>query len=181
MAGKRKHGGTMADVASQIIEVCPFRISGDRGEYLLLRRAPDDPLYPLMWQFVTGRVEEGEKAHQAALRELREETGAERVRLWVVPAVNSFYEPRRDQINVVPLFAAQLDAGFEVRLSAEHSVFQWLPYTGAMRRLVWPGQRNCLDIVQQYIIGGRGRETPRNSALNAFQGSCLSSHRSLHF
>ena len=65
----------MAEVTSRIIEVCPFRIKGDRGEYLLIRRAPDDPLYPGLWQFVSGRVEEGEKAHEAALRELREEAG----------------------------------------------------------------------------------------------------------
>ena len=66
----------MADVSSRIVEVCPFRFIGDRAEYLLIRRSPGDPLYPGIWQFVTGRVEEGEKSHEAALRELREETGA---------------------------------------------------------------------------------------------------------
>jgi dihydroneopterin triphosphate diphosphatase len=144
----------MAEVTSRIIEVCPFRIRGDRGEYLLIRRAPDDRLYPGLWQFVSGRVEEGEKAHEAALRELREETGAGPLRFWVVPAVNPFYDPQRDQISLVVLFAAQLESGFEVRLSPEHSMFEWLPYAEARRRLVWPGQRNCLDIVQQYILGG---------------------------
>jgi dATP pyrophosphohydrolase len=144
----------MADVSSRIVEVCPFRIRGDREEYLLIRRAHADPLYPGMWQFVTGRVEEGEKAYVAALRELREETAAGAVRFWVVPAVNSFYDPHRDLICLVSLFAAQIDAGFEVRLSEEHSLFEWLPYAGARRRLVWPGQRNCLDIVQDYILGG---------------------------
>lgn len=144
----------MAEVTSRIIEVCPFRIRGDRGEYLLIRRVPDDPLYPGLWQFVSGRVEEGEKAHEAALRELREEAGAGPVRFWVVPAVNPFYDPHRDQISLVVLFAAQLESGFEVRLSPEHSTFEWLPYAEARRRLVWPGQRNCLDIVHQYILGG---------------------------
>ena len=144
----------MADVASRIIEVCPFRIRGDVGEYLLIRRAPVDPLYPGTWQFVSGRVEEGEKAHEAALRELREETGAGPVRFWVVPAVNSFYDPRRDAVNLVILFAAQLESGFRVRLSPEHSLFEWLPYAEARRRLVWPGQKGCLDIVHEYILGG---------------------------
>jgi dATP pyrophosphohydrolase len=144
----------MADVSSRIIEVCPFRISGDRAEYLLIRRSPRDPLYPGIWQFVTGRVQEGEKAHEAALRELREETGAGAMRFWVVPAVNSFYDPQRDQISLVTLFAAELDNRFDIRLSAEHTLFEWLPYAEARRRLVWPGQRNCLDIVQEYILGG---------------------------
>jgi dATP pyrophosphohydrolase len=144
----------MAEVTSRIIEVCPFRIRADTGEYLLIRRAPDDPLYPGAWQFVSGRVEEGEKAHEAALRELQEEASAVPVRFWVVPSVNSFYDPHRDLINLVVLFAAQLESRFEVRLSPEHSIFEWLPYTEARRRLVWPGQRNCLDIVHQYILGG---------------------------
>jgi dATP pyrophosphohydrolase len=152
LAGKGR--GAMAEVSSQLIEVCPFRISGDRGEYLLLHRSAKDPLYPVLWQFVTGRVEEGETSLQAALRELREETGAEHVRLWVVPAVNSFYDPDMDRVNIVPLFAAQLDPGFQVRLSPEHATYQWLSYDEAMRRLVWPGQRSCLETVRQYIVGG---------------------------
>ncbi len=103
---------------------------------------------------MTGKIEGGEKAHEAARRELGEETGASAVRLWVVPSVTSFYDPAGDVVNVIPLFAAQIDAAFQVRLSAEHSAYEWLPFDDAMRRLVWPGQRNCLEIVQRYILGG---------------------------
>jgi 8-oxo-dGTP diphosphatase len=144
----------VSEVASRIIEVCPFRIRGDRGEFLLIRRAPDEPLYPGTWQFVSGRVEPGEKAHEAALRELLEETGADPLRFWVVPGVNLFYDPQGDAVNLVVLFAAQLESGFRISLSPEHSMFEWLPYAEARRRLVWPGQRDCLDIVHQYILGG---------------------------
>jgi dihydroneopterin triphosphate diphosphatase len=142
------------EVRSGIVEVCPFRIIHDRGEYLLIRRASDDALYPGLWQFVTGRVEAGEKAHGAALRELEEETGVRPRRFWVVPAVNSFYDPDRDIVNLVPLFAAQLDPVAPIRLSAEHSLFEWVQYGEARDRLVWPGQRSCLEIVRQYILGG---------------------------
>lgn len=144
----------MAEIASRIIEVCPFRIRGDGGEYLLIRRAPDDPLYPDTWQFVSGRVEPGEKAHEAAFREFLEETGARPARFWVVPGVNLFYDPHLDVVNLVVLFAAQVESGFRVSLSPEHSAFEWLPYAEARRRLVWPGQRDCLDVVHRYILGG---------------------------
>jgi hypothetical protein len=68
--------------------------------------------------------------------------------------VNSFYDPDRDIVNLVPLFAAQLEPGETIRLSAEHSLFEWVPYAEARDRLVWPGQRACLEIVRQYILGG---------------------------
>jgi dihydroneopterin triphosphate diphosphatase len=155
----------MAEMTARAIEVCPFRIRNDAAGFLLIRRAMGEPRYPGMWQFVTGRIEEGERADEAALRELREETGTEGVRLWIVPAVTSFYDLRTDSVNFVPLFAAQIDAGFDVRLSAEHSAFEWLSYADARARLVWPGQRECLEIVREYILGGeeasRLLEVPR--------------------
>ncbi|HTY59233.1 MAG TPA: NUDIX domain-containing protein [Bacteroidota bacterium] len=144
----------MAEIISRAIEVCPFRIRNDKPEFLLIRRSATEPRYPGMWQFVTGSVEEGEKAYESALRELKEETGSEGVRLWAVPSLTSFYDVRTDRVNLVPQFAAQFEPGFEVRLSAEHSAFEWLPYAAAMGRLVWPGQKACLEIVRAYIVGG---------------------------
>ena len=64
----------MPIVLSTMVEVCVFRFSADHPEYLLLKRAPEEPLYPNIWQMVTGSVEAGETAVVAALRELEEET-----------------------------------------------------------------------------------------------------------
>jgi len=116
-------------------EVCPFRIRRDRGEFLLLRRAPEEPVYP-------------------GLCELREETGAVPAGFWVVPAVSAFYDASADAIRSVALFAAQLEEEAGVRLSSEHDAFLWLTAADARRKLVWPGQRTCLDVVEQYILGG---------------------------
>ena len=144
----------MARRDARFIEVCPFRIRADRGEYLLLRRAAGEPVYPGLWQFVTGRVERGETARAAALREIREETGATPERFWVVPAVSAFYDASADQVRSVALFAAELESEGTVRLSPEHDAYEWLPGEEARRKLVWPGQRSCLEIVEQYILGG---------------------------
>jgi len=139
---------------TRFVELCPFRVREEGGEFLLLRRSATETVYPGLWQFVTGRVEEGERAAAAALRELREETGIAPERFWVVPAVNAFYDPAADAIRSVAVFAARLPRTGDVLLSAEHDAYEWLSAPEARRTLVWPAQRHCLDIVEQYILGG---------------------------
>lgn len=144
----------MAIIVCRIIEVCVFRFINDRPEYLMLKRSPNEKVYPNLWQFVSGSLEEGEKAVDAALRELKEETGLTPERFWVVPHANTFYDPSYDAVNVSPLFGAQVEIGDEPRLSSEHCAYEWLEHGDAWRRLVWPGQRLGLEIVDRYILGG---------------------------
>lgn len=144
----------MAIIVCRIVEVCVFRFVRDRPEYLMLKRSPDEKIYPDLWQFVSGSLDEGEKAFDAALRELKEETGLIPQRFWVVPHANMFYDPAYDAVNVSPLFAAQVDPEARPTLSSEHGVFEWLPFVEARRRLVWPGQRLGLEIIDEYILGG---------------------------
>lgn len=144
----------MTEVVSLIVEVCVFRMNGNRPAYLLLRRSAGESVYPGLWQIVTGTVEPGEKALDAALREVREETGAAPERFWVVPFTHAFYDHRRDAVNIVPFFAAQCSPETRITLSEEHSQCEWLPFAAARARLVWPGQRGRLEVVEQYIVGG---------------------------
>jgi dATP pyrophosphohydrolase len=144
----------MTEVVCCSIEVVVFRLNGDRGEYLILRRSLQEPAHPGMWQIVTGMVEEGETAVEAGLREVREETGLSAVRLWNVPRVNSFYNATRDTVNMCPVFAIQTDPGAGIVLSEEHMAFDWLPLAAARERLVWPAHRDSLDIVDSYIVRG---------------------------
>lgn len=83
----------MATIVCRIIEVCVFRFINDRAEYLVLKRSPTEKMYPGLWQFVSGSIEDREKAVDAALRELKEETGMSPKRFWVVPHTNTFYDP----------------------------------------------------------------------------------------
>jgi dihydroneopterin triphosphate diphosphatase len=144
----------MAIIVCRIVEVCVFRFAKDRPEYLLLKRSPDEEIYPGLWQFVSGSMGDGEKAFDAALREMREETCLLPERFWVVPHVNTFYDPANDAVNVSPLFAAQVNAADEPTLSREHSASQWLSFAEARRRLVWPGQRLGLEVIERYVLGG---------------------------
>ncbi len=144
----------MAIIVCRIVELCVFRFENDRPRYLMLKRSPGEVLYPNLWQLVTGSIVEGEKASDAALRELREETGLTPVRFWVVPHTTTFYDPGHDAMNICPMFAAQVSKESTPKLSAEHCAHEWLSFERARQRLVWPGQRSGLEVVEKYILGG---------------------------
>ena len=143
----------MATILSQIVEVCIFRWIAGEPQYLLLQRADDEELYPGIWQIVTGSIKKNENTDKSALRELEEETGLRLKRFWTVPIMDSYFDIRNDAVQMVPVFAAEVDASLNVRLSREHRRFEWLSYTAARDRVVWPGQRQAIEIVHEFIAG----------------------------
>jgi len=145
----------MAIIAATMVEVCIFTIEKNEPLYLLLRRSDHEKIYPGIWQFVTGSIEKGEKASNAALRELAEETGMKPKAFWVVPYINSFYDPGWDSVNLMPVFVAEVEPNKNPVLSAEHEEFEWLPLEKALERLVWPGQKEGMKIVHEYIVKGK--------------------------
>ncbi len=138
-----------------MVEVCVFRMTADQPSYLLMRRSDNEELYPGLWQYVTGTIEAGETAVEAALRELHEETGFDAIRLWTVPFVNSLYDRNHDTVEMLPVFCAQVEPGIAPKLSTEHALCEWLPFDQARRRLIWPGQRQGLTVVHEYLVGGQ--------------------------
>lgn len=145
----KKQRGTM-QVISTLIEAHIFRHVGDDIEFLLLKRAPHEK-YGGVWQMVTGAIDEGEKAYETALREIKEETGFTPQRFWTAPNVNSFYYPERDYINMIPVFAAQVEAGSEVVISDEHDDYKWVNKEEALKLLAWPGQRQSVKSIYEYF------------------------------
>ena len=132
----------------RVVDVYPYRQSGGATEFLLLRRAAG-VLYAGQWRMVGGKIEPGEAVWQAALRELKEETGQDPVRAWTVPSVNAFYEWQTDRLNLIPAFAAELDAA--PTLDREHDAFVWLPADAAAEHLRWPEQRRLLHLIETLL------------------------------
>ncbi len=145
----------MSNVVSRTIELCIFRRGAEGPRYLMLKRADTESLYPGMWQLVTGSMHEGEHAAKAARREFQEETGLTALRFWVVPFVNSFYVASNDTVHISPFFAVEVGSQDQPRLSHEHQEYGWYSLDEAGRKLVWPGQRQGLQIVHDYIVGGQ--------------------------
>lgn len=145
----------MPDIVSNIIEVCIFSFDNKEPLYLMLRRSLSDRIYPDSWQIVTGSIEPGETAVQGALREMREETGYDPEKFWIVPHVNTFYSVAKDVIHHTIVFAAQVPPRTDPVLSEEHYQFGWYPIQQAKALCVWPGQAKALDIVHEYIVRGK--------------------------
>lgn len=142
-------GRSRVDAGPDLRTVSVVPLGAD-GRILILRRRPERGG---IWQQVTGRIELGEAPEAAARRELREETGAD------VPVVPLGYqhgfglEPRVNRVRpgAVVLaeevaFAARLPAGFEPRLSEEHSEHAWVTVDEALTRLPFAGLRRAVRL-----------------------------------
>ena len=108
---------------------------------------------PMAWETVHGRIEASEEPEQAAVREVREETGLEVKRLYNV-CVQPFYLHRTHTVELAVVFAAFVDPPAEVRLSGEHSRFEWLAPDRALERFAWPRERAALRDILQLLLGG---------------------------
>lgn len=138
----------MPEPAVRVVDVYPYRLRDGQPVFLLMRRAPG-VVYAGQWRMVGGKIAPGEAAWQAALREVEEETGRPPVRLWTVPSVNAFYEWRHDRVNLIPAFAAELEA--DPVLDREHDAFCWLPAAEAAARLAWPEQQRLLLLAARLL------------------------------
>ena len=98
------------------------------------------------------KIEGEEKAHQSALREIKEETGLIPIQLWVAPTINSFYEPKDEYICLLPVFASRVEGETIVILSEEHTEYKWVGKDDAKKLLAWPGQRDAVDIIGDYFL-----------------------------
>lgn len=140
----------MANLKANIIEAHIFRRNGNDIEFLLLKRAEGE-IYPGLWQMVSGSKEEGETSHDAALREVFEETGIQPANFWAAPVVNSYYNPVTDLITMIPVFLIETAADCVVSISQEHSEYKWAGKAETISLLAWAGQRNAVEICHEYI------------------------------
>ncbi len=133
-----------------MIEAHIFREVKNGLEFLLLKRN-ENQIYPGLWQMVTGKMKDGETAHQTALREIKEETSLKPSKLWVVPNVDSFYSHENNYISMMPVFAALVDNNSSCKISDEHCDYKWVNPEEAKKLLAWVGQRTSVDIITQYF------------------------------
>ena len=145
----------MTEMRVAFVDAYVLRVGARGGgvEVLALRRAPGGRS-PGSWETVHGHIEAGETPVEAALRELREETGLEPARLYNLSRVEAFYRHSSDEIALIPVFAGVVDTGAEARPSSEHDRVEWLAPAAAAARFAWPRERRALDDVLSILRSG---------------------------
>ena len=133
-------------------------------EFLLLKRSMDT-IYPGTWQGVTGKIELSETPFKTALRELMEETGLIANRLFTIDKVNTFYDYKRDTMNLIPVFGVIVSTT-DVKLSKEHTEFKWCSVDEAKKLITWDQQKKGVQIFYDMITKDDNRLNLMESQIN---------------
>lgn len=143
----------MPRIVSDIVDVYVFRRVKTHVQFLVLRRRPDVVLGDT-WQSVHGKIEPGERAVEAALREVKAHTGLDPKQLYSADYINQFYDHRGDIIVLAPAFAVLVGPNEQPRLSTEHSDYAWCDLEETVARLPWSGQRWAVRHIHDVIAMG---------------------------
>ncbi len=147
-----KAKGEMTQIKAGVVDVYVLAREGSEWRVLALQRA-EDTRCPGSWESIHGHIADGEKPEDAALRELREETGLEAERLYNL-TVNAFYLHREQTVQLSIAFAAVVSSDSAITLGLEHQKFEWLTLADAAHRFVWPREREALTHISVLLPDG---------------------------
>lgn len=137
-------------IRARVVTCFVLKPEADEMKVLIMKRV-GEPLDG-EWHHVAGRIEEGETAWQAALRELEEEASLIPDRFYAAEICEQFYSHKADTIMVMPVFVAYVGESVEVVLNEEHSQFKWMSFAEAKAALPFPGQKRILTQVWEDFV-----------------------------
>jgi len=138
---KKKTGGKGAARQEFSAGFILFRKGAEGPEFLLLD-------YGKHWDYAKGHLEEGETAWQAAVRELREETGikqVDRVGTFERDMHYVFRSPKKGVVHKTVTYFLGSTRAKEIQLSDEHTGYAWMGFGEAMERLTYDNAREVLQ------------------------------------
>jgi 8-oxo-dGTP diphosphatase len=132
----------------------------ERGDRVLLSQRRADQSWPLCWEFPGGKVEPGESAEAALVREIREELGCV-IRVGeMVESVRHSY-PEFDL--VMPVYRASLARG--------------IPRAVTVAAVAWVPRRRLLELPMPPADIPFARRLSRTQALRRARDTCARSFR----
>lgn len=139
----------MLPVKSFSVSIFILKVDDGETKVLVLRRTR---YLAGLWCQIAGGIEAGEKAWQAAIREVHEETGIELSEIWSADILEQFYEVDKECITLVPVFVSTVPANTIVTLNDEHDAYEWISFDKANTMLSFPGQQKALAAVKAEFV-----------------------------
>ena len=125
-----------------------FRNASNKNEFLLLN-------YPQgHWDFVKGKVEEGETPHETASRETKEETGISDIEFigGFEESVEYDFRFKKENIHKKVIFFLAKTNEKNIKLSHEHNDFVWLEYDDALKKTTFRNAKNVLSKANELLL-----------------------------
>jgi dihydroneopterin triphosphate diphosphatase len=151
----------MTDLRVGVVDVYVIRPYRDAWLVLALQRATGTRC-PGSWETVHGRMEAHERPEDAAVREVREETGLVVDRLYSITC-QPFYLHALGVVQIAVVFAAFVREPGDVTIGDEHQRHEWLSMEDAAVRFTWPREREALQHIS--ILVGSGDAGPVEDVL----------------
>jgi lipoyl(octanoyl) transferase len=131
-------------------------VHDDAGRVLLLHRRPERGNF---WQPITGSIEATEAPHDAAVREIAEETGhravPSRIDLAQSFMIDSQFLTAKYGSPVIAdevAYLARLDSSLPIALdTTEHDSFGWFTFAQAYETIQWTDDREALEHVERLL------------------------------
>ena len=110
------------------------------------------------WDFPKGHVEKNETAEEAAVREIKEETGIEKIEILsgFKEKIHYFYKLEGTLKSKEVIFFLAKAKKEKVKLSFEHIGFEWLSYEKAVERLTYKNAKEILEKANGFLSKNRG-------------------------
>lgn len=105
------------------------------------------------WDFPKGKLEANETDQEAALRELKEETGLTlSLKKSFEQSISYFFKDQKGALvdKTVVYFVGESFTK-EVLLSAEHTDFEWLPLKESLTQLTYANSQHVLSMAEHFI------------------------------
>ncbi len=99
------------------------------------------------WDFVKGKIEQGENEHQTALRETKEETGISDIEFveGFEENINYNFQFEGELIYKEVVFFLAKTKTETVKISHEHLDYTWLDYKNALEKITYQNAKNILS------------------------------------
>jgi len=105
------------------------------------------------WDYVKGKIEEGENNRQTAIRETKEETGISDLEFveGFEEKINYNFQFEGELIQKEVVFFLAKTKTSSVNVSHEHLDYTWLDYENALKKITYQNAKNILSKVNNLI------------------------------